>query len=79
LGDAAIAALSKSNSSYILHSSKGLQFWHQNLALLITLAIAVVGGSVVALVMKLTRHPSTEELKVEHMFEDQGIPTVKDS
>ena len=69
---AAIAALAKSNSAYILHSSKGSQFWYQLLALLVTLVIAAVGGAVVALLVKLARHPSVEELKVEHMYEDKG-------
>jgi hypothetical protein len=55
-----------------LHSSRGSQFLYQIIALLITLAIASVGGAVVAIVVKLARHPSIEELKVEHMYDDEG-------
>lgn len=71
-GCAAIAALAKSNSNYILHSSRGSQFTYQIIALLITLAIAIVGGTVMAFVVRLARHPSVEDLKVEHMYEDEG-------
>lgn len=69
---AALAALAKSNKHYLNRSSPGSQFLFQILALLVTLAISIVGGTVVGLIVRYAKQSGSEGLKVENMYDDSG-------
>lgn len=69
---AALAALAKSNKNYLIRSSAGSQFLFQIIALLVTLAIAIVGGAVIALIVRSAKHPGGKEFHVDHMYDDSG-------
>lgn len=46
-----------------------LQALHQGIAIVLTLAVAIVGGVVAATAVKVLT-PETQKLKSEHMFDD---------
>ena len=53
-------------------STAGSQIWHQLLAILIMLGIALVGGSAIATILKFLDSAISPPLKVEQMYDDSG-------
>lgn len=76
---AALAALAKSNKNYLIRSSPGSQFLFQIIALLVTLAIAIVGGAIIALIVRSAKHPGGKEFHVDHMYDDSGTSSLASS
>lgn len=61
----------------MIRSSPGSQVLYQFIALIVTLAISIIGGLLIGLVVRSAKRPGSPEFKVENMYDDESKFTIE--